>query len=148
LDFRKAKKIHYLLFTFMGLFHEKFVYRFRQETICEDTLKKNHKKIINVLYQHDQITLTEIGKLLDIEKGSLTTLIDSLEEKDFVTRLNDPTDRRKTLLTLSPKGKEEMEKVMNVFAQRIDESLHKFDPEEIEKFQQSLEYVVNILKKV
>jgi MarR family transcriptional regulator, organic hydroperoxide resistance regulator len=132
----------------MGLFHEKFVYRFRQETICEDTLKKNHKKIINVLYQHDQITLTEIGKLLDIEKGSLTTLIDSLEEKDFVTRLNDPTDRRKTLLTLSPKGKEEMEKVMNVFAQRIDESLHKFDPEEIEKFQQSLEYVVNILKKV
>jgi DNA-binding MarR family transcriptional regulator len=132
----------------MGLFHEKFSSRFRQETICESSLKKNHKKIINILYQHDKITLTEIGKLLDIEKGSLTTLIDVLEEEDFVIRLNDPADRRKTLISLSPKGKEEMEQVIDFLAQRMKESLNKFDPKEIQKFQMSLQYVVDFMNKI
>lgn len=148
MNFDRAKEIHDLLFSFMGLFHEKFLYRFRLETLCESSLKKNHMKIINILYQHDQITLTEIGKMLDIEKGSMTTLIDVLEEKDFVIRSNDPTDRRKTLISLSSKGKEEMDRVMNYYAQKMDEFLYKVDSDEIQKFQTDLQQVVGFLKKV
>ena len=33
---------------------------------------------------------TEIGKLLDVERGSLTALIDQLEEMGLVKRCNDP----------------------------------------------------------
>jgi MarR family transcriptional regulator, organic hydroperoxide resistance regulator len=148
MDYNKAKKIHYLFFTFMGLFHEKFYYRFKQDTPSESFLKKNHKKIMNILYQYDQITLTEIGKLLDIEKGSLTTLIDYLEENHLISRLNDPKDRRKNLISLSNKGKEEMERVMNYFAHKIDESLHQFDSSEIQEFEKSLNFVVEFMKKV
>ncbi len=144
----RAKEIHDLLFTFMGLFHEKFIYRFRQETDCEHTLKKNHSKILNILYQHDQITLTEIGKMLDIEKGSMTTLIEVLEEKDFVIRSHDPADRRKALISLSPKGKEEMDRIMNLYTQKIDQFLVKVDADEIREFQTNLERVVGFLKKV
>lgn len=148
MDFEKTKEIHYLLFTFMGLFHEKIFLRFRQEGNCDSCLKKNHKKILNFLYLHDKLTITEIGKLLDIEKGSLTTLIDFLEEKDFVKRLNDPTDRRKTLLSLSGNGKAEMERVMNLFAQRMNEALHKFDTDEIQQFNTNLQFVVDLMKKL
>lgn len=148
MNFDKAKEIHDLLFTFMGLFHEKFLYRLRQENMCDPLLKKNHTKILNILYQHDHITLTEIGKMLDIEKGSMTTLIDVLEEKDFVIRLNDPTDRRKTLISLSPKGREEMDRVMNFHAQKMDEFLCMIDSDEIQKFQLNLQQVVEFLKKV
>lgn len=148
MDFEKAKEIHYLLFTFMGLFHEKFLHRYRNDVVTEDTLKKNHKKILNILYQYDQITITEIGKLLDIEKGSLTTLIDTLEEKDLVIRITDPSDRRKSLLSLSLKGKELMMCVMDHFSKRIDESINKFEPAEIQKFEESLQFVVDLMKRV
>jgi len=148
MDFDKAKQIHYLLFTFMGLFHEKVFLGFRQESNCDSSLKKNHKKILNILYQHDKLTITEISKLLDMEKGSLTTLIDLLEERDFVTRLNDPADRRKSLISLSQNGKEVMERVMNYFAQRMNESLHKFNSDEIQQFQTNLQFVVDLMKKL
>ena len=144
----KAKEIHDLLFIFMGLFHEKFLYRLRQENICDPFLKKNHTKILSILYQHDHITLTEISKLLDIEKGSMTTLIDVLEEEDFVIRLNDPTDRRKTLISLSAKGREEMDRVMNLHAQKMDEFLVNSDSEEIQKFKTNLQFVVDFMKNV
>lgn len=148
MNFDKVKEIHDLLFTFMGLFHEKFHFRFREESNGVPCLKKNHTRILNVLYQHDHITLTEIGKLLDIEKGSLTTLIDQLEEKEFVIRADDLTDRRKTLISLSPQGREEMDRVMNLYAQKIDELLHDVDSDEIQHFLTSLQFVVKFMKKI
>lgn len=148
MNFDKAKEIHDLLFTFMGLFHEKFHFRFREESICVPCLKKNHMKILNILYQQDHITLTEIGKMLDIEKGSLTTLIDQLEEKEFVIRADDRTDRRKTLISLSPRGREEMDRVMNLYAQKMDELLCDVDSDEIQQFSTSLQFVVKFMKKI
>ncbi|HVJ50541.1 MarR family winged helix-turn-helix transcriptional regulator [Desulfitobacterium sp.] len=148
MNFDKAKEIHDLLFTFMGLFHEKFLHRYRHESICMPCLKKNHTKILNILYQKDHITLTEIGKLMDIEKGSLTTLIDQLEEKDLVIRSNDPMDRRKSLISLSPQGREEMDRVMNLYAQKMDELLRDADLVEIQHFLTSLQFVVKFMKKI
>nr|WP_166511778.1 MarR family transcriptional regulator [Desulfallas thermosapovorans] len=151
MNFDTAKQIHNLLFTFMGLFHEKFLLRFRQEfheysrVPC---LKKNHMKILNVLYQRDRITLTEISKMLDIEKGSLTTLVDLLEKEDFVIRTSDPMDRRKTLIRLSSRGREEMDRVMDFCAQKMNEILHDVDSVEIQQFVTSLQSAVKFMRKI
>lgn len=151
INFDTAKQIHNLLFTFMGLFHEKFLLRFRQESHEYTRLpcfKKNHMKILNVLYQGDLITLTEISKMLDIEKGSLTTLIDLLEKEDFVIRTSDPMDRRKTLIRLSSRGREEMDRVMDFCAQKMNKRLHDIDSTEIHHFLTSLQSAVEFMKKV
>ncbi len=146
-----AKMIHNLLINFMGLFHEKYLLRFRQvlhDSNCMPCLKKNHMKILNILYQNDHITLTEIGKMLDIEKGSLTTLIDLLEKEDLVLRVNHPMDRRKFLICLSPYGREEMDRVTNFCALKMDELLKNFNSVEIQQFLASLQYMVNFMKKM
>lgn len=143
-----AKELHDLLFTFMGQFHEKIILKFRQETVVPPWVKKNHAKIINILYQNDNLTLTEIGKRLDIEKGSLTTLIDQLEEKDFVIRSDDPEDRRKSLISLSERGRVLMDRLMDVYAQKLNEILSTADPSEIKQFIASLQFAVEFMKKV
>ncbi len=151
MNFETAKIIHNLLFTFMGLFHEKYLLRLRQESQelnCRPCFKKNHMKILNTLYQNDRITLTEIGKMLDIEKGSLTTLIDQLEKEDFVLRLNDPLDRRKSLICLSQHGREEMGRITNFCAAKVDELLLNFNSEEVQQFITSLQNVVGFMKKL
>ena len=86
-EFQEAKELHDLLFTFIGIFHEKFLSRYHNYYECYPMLKKNHVKIISVLYQHKHLIPTEIGKLLDVERGSLTALIDQLEEMGLVKRL-------------------------------------------------------------
>lgn len=147
-DFREAKELHDLLFSFMGLLHEKFILRFRRKHSVWPWMKKNHAKIISILYQHEYLTSTSIGKMLDIEKGSLTTLIDQLEEKGVVMRREDPGDRRKILISLSPAGRNEMDKVMDFYTRKLNDFFQEVDPEELKRFIASLRYVVAFLKKI
>lgn len=148
MNFQEAKELHDLLFTFIGLFHEKFLLRFRRHYDDNPSIKKNHVKIISILYQHDHLTPTEIGKMLDIEKGSLTALIDQLEEMGLVVRCDDPNDRRKLLVSLSTAGMNEMNKIMDHYTQQLNVFLHNVNSEEMKKFVASLRYAVAFMKKL
>ena len=50
MNFQEAKELHDLLFTFIGIF-QKISSRYRRYYECYPMLKKNHVKIISVLYQ-------------------------------------------------------------------------------------------------
>jgi MarR family transcriptional regulator, transcriptional regulator for hemolysin len=50
--------------------------------------------VLNNLYFHEGITQSELADLLDIEKPSLGRLLDRLEEKGWLERRGDPSDRR------------------------------------------------------
>ncbi len=144
----ESKAIYKNMMTLMGLFHEKFVQPFRSELVTYSHLKKNHFKILNILFIEKTLTLTEISRALDIEKGSLTSLIDYLEEKEMVIRAGDPKDRRKQLISLSPKGQEEMVKIIDFYMEKMSVYLEKFDKKEVEDFRNNLDKTVDFLKKL
>ncbi|MEL1136665.1 MarR family transcriptional regulator [Desulfitobacterium sp. THU1] len=148
MDIEKTKEIHRLLLAFTGLFHEKYLLRFRNDIDIQTDLKKNQRKILNLLYHESPITLTEIGKRLDIEKGSLTALIDVLMDRGLVIRSNDPKDRRKCLIYLSPQGNELVERLITYYSEKMEHSLSNYDPQEVEAFEKNLRQVVDFLKKV
>ncbi|MBC7075282.1 MAG: MarR family transcriptional regulator [Syntrophomonadaceae bacterium] len=148
MDHEKAKEVHTVLLTFMGLFHEKFLLNFRRQDGFVPRLNKNQIKIMGILQQQDKLTATEIGKMLDIEKGSLTTLTDQLEAFGFVKRAVDPDDRRRVLLSLSDAGRARIEKVMAQYIISIKELFRDVDPGELEEFINSINYAVNFMKKL
>lgn len=144
----KYEELHELLFSTMGLFHVKFLYRFRRESQQYPGIKKNHTKILGFLYQQHVLTATEIAKMLNMEKGSLTTLIDQLGEFGLINRCEDLNDRRKSLISLTDAGKKEMEDIMSDSTQRMSEILGDVDPDELKKFADSLRFVVNFMQKI
>ncbi|WP_368489922.1 MarR family winged helix-turn-helix transcriptional regulator [Clostridium sp. BJN0013] len=146
--YEKLRELHDLLFKTIGLFHEKFLCQFRKESPRYLGVKKNHIMIIGFLYRHQTLTATEIAKKLNMEKGSLTTLIDQLEEFGLVTRCKDLNDRRKTLISLTNAGKVEMEAMMRNSTQRMNEILSNADPNELLKFISSLRYAVEFMQKI
>lgn len=141
------RELHDLLFKTIGLFHEKFIRKFCKESPKHPELKKNHTAIIGFLYQYKVLTATEISRMLNIEKGSLTTLIDQLEGLGLVIRCNDANDRRKALISLTDTGKKEMEDIMKISIQRMSEILSTADPNELAKFIDSLKYAVEFMQK-
>jgi len=143
---KETRELHDLLFTFMGLVHKKFLVRFRQEYDGLPWMKKNHFKIMSILFQQHHLTATEIGKRLDLEKGSVTSLIDQLEEKGMVLRHEDASDRRKSLISLSAGGREEMRRIMDSYTKKLDDYLDGFNPGELKQFMDSLRYVVTFMK--
>ena len=141
----QALELHVLLFTFMGKFHEKFFMNYRQHLDLAIPLKKNQSKIISMLYHHNGLTSTEIAKMLNIEKGGLTTIIKQLEQMGLVVRHSDPHDRRKQQLNLSEQGRQEMEQVMEHYTGSIMKK--QVDEQELVEFMNSLRYVINFMDK-
>lgn len=58
------------------------------------------------------LTPTELFKSLLITSGTITKRIDRLEQRHLVERLPDPSDRRGTLVRLTPLGKEVADKAV------------------------------------
>jgi DNA-binding MarR family transcriptional regulator len=103
---------------------------------------------IMIIGKAEKITPTTLSKFLNMEKGSLTTLIDSLEEKMFVVRSSDPNDRRKVLLSLTSEGIDYM-KTFNEQSQRgLSLMVANLDENEIDQMHDSLKILVEILKKI
>lgn len=148
MNLQEAKELHNLLFTFIGIFQEKFLCRYRRHYDGNLRIKKNHFRIISILYQYDPLISTEIGKMLDIEKGSLTTLINQLEEMGLVIRCADTHDRRKSLISLTTAGRDEMNKIMDKYIRYLSASFHGIEPVEVEQFTASLLYALKFMKKL
>lgn len=49
--------------------------------------------------------MTELSRILSIERSSLTSMVDRLERRDLVARIANPTDRRACHIELMPAGR-------------------------------------------
>lgn len=67
--------------------------------------------IIATLGNTPGMTFKELGERTLITKGTLTGVVDRLQEKGLVRRITHPEDRRSTLVQLTKKGEAEFKRV-------------------------------------
>lgn len=65
--------------------------------------------------------MTELSRILSIERSSLTSMVDRLERRDLVARIPYPTDRRAYRIELTTPGLALAHEAHNAFTTRIDE---------------------------
>jgi DNA-binding MarR family transcriptional regulator len=58
-----------------------------------------------VLWEHDDVTVSELGERLHLDSGTLTPLLKRLESAELVTRLRDVQDERRVLIRLTAAGR-------------------------------------------
>ena len=56
----------------------------------------------------------ELAELYGLEVSSITRLVDRLEKKRLMERTRSRTDRRKTILSLTPKGKAALQRAVKI----------------------------------
>lgn len=144
----ELNELHGLLFCTLGLYHEKFLHRFGKESENYPGIKKNHIRIIGFLYRYPALTATEIAKMLNVEKGSVTTLLDQLEEYSLIDRCECHQDRRKSLVSLTDAGRTEMENIMRDTIRRLDNILADADPAELRDFIKNLRQAAEFMQKL
>ena len=140
--------IIYDLIKFMSLFHRLFTPALKKGTDDRYNCTKNQAKAIIVIGKANKITPTILGKCMDMEKGSITTLIDSMENMNLVYRVDDPTDKRKVWIKLTEEGKQHYLKQEEKFIKKIEEIFENLSKEEMSEFSTSLKNIVEILEKV
>ena len=63
-----------------------------------------------------RVTPTGLYRSLMLTSGTMTSRLDSLEQRGFVKRMDDPEDRRGILVTLTPAGLERLEAAVTAHA--------------------------------
>lgn len=61
--------------------------------------------VMLVLWEQDQLTVSDIGERLFLESSTLTPLLKKLEAADLITRQRSSKDERQVIITLTPQGK-------------------------------------------
>ncbi|MGM1047316.1 MarR family transcriptional regulator [Paenibacillus sp. N3/727] len=103
-------------------------------------------RILFVLWQKDNLTITELGEKTSLAKTTLTSMLDRMAEQGHIQRNQDPRDRRQTLITLTPHAKALSKNYDKVSAQMNQLFYKGFSDEEIYQFDNMLAKVLNNLK--
>lgn len=116
-----------------------------EKLIKEDFLKKeinlNEYAILELLYHRGEQAIQVIGKRVLMGDGSITYVIDKLEDKKFLKRERSQKDRRKIFVSLTDKGKEYMDQRVIEHEVLIHKIFEDLNSEEVEQF-------IDLLKRV
>ena len=82
--------------------------------------------ILLSLKQGVATTPFELSKLLGIDTGLMTRMLDKLESKGLLERSRDPDDRRVVNLTLTPQGQKVSARIPEVAPHVLNARLRKF----------------------
>jgi DNA-binding MarR family transcriptional regulator len=67
-------------------------------------LSQQQVEMICAVIVRDNVRMTELGRLLYLEKSNLSNLVDRAEQRGLVVRTRDPDDRRVTWVELTSEG--------------------------------------------
>lgn len=112
----------------------------KKEMITND-LNLTEFAVLELLYNKGDQPIQIIGKKVLIASSSITYVVDKLEKKGFVQRVNCPKDRRVTFASLTKQGKELMDSIFPQHAERIAAIFNVLNKQEIDQ-------LTNLLKRV
>jgi MarR family 2-MHQ and catechol resistance regulon transcriptional repressor len=89
--------------------------------------------VLELLYHKGDVPLQQIGGKILIASGSITYVVDKLEQKGFLKRVACPNDRRVTYAQISDTGRKFIEEIFPDHAKRINELMSSLDENEKEE---------------
>ena len=116
----------------INLFND--ILKLEEEAIITDEFKditNNDMHIIEAVGLSGENTMSVVAKKLGITAGSLTTSVNSLVNKKYVTRQRSDEDRRVVFLKLTDKGKRAYEHHREYHSQMTEAVISRLDEEEV-----------------
>lgn len=110
-------------------------------------VNKTQLRALMFIKNNGAISMTDLCAKLNIEKGSLTSMVDDLTEKGYVVRTRDLLDRRKYLINITEKGIILASDFMEKLSEKLEEKLFKLDEEDRNKYMEAINTLQYILNK-
>jgi len=105
-------------------------------------------RIMFVLWQKDDIPISELARQTSLGKSTLTSMLDRLEQAGYVRRVPSPHDRRVVLIERTEKDKAFQRQYVQVSEEMTALFYDGFSEAEIETFEGYLEHILENLKTV
>jgi DNA-binding MarR family transcriptional regulator len=106
----------------------KQVYRRSNEELLGMHLR--HLVALSYVNDHDGCPQQELGDAFCMDANNVVLLLNELEQLGYATRMRDPTDRRRHLVTITPAGRKSLSAAEGAQAAIEDEVLGALDTTE------------------
>jgi len=117
------------------------------EGLLESPFTLTEARIIYELANREKTTATELGNELGIDAGFLSRTLRSLETKKVFTRKTSSADARQSFLTLTTKGRKEIESLERMSRNQIEEILNDLTSAEQKRLLSAMSTIENMLAK-
>lgn len=98
-------------------------------------------------YEHP-LTQKALAEILNIDKSYMVTILDYLEERNYILREKNPQDRREQLIILTTKAKKDIPAIRDSIAILNDASLENLSIEQKKTFCEVLTIISDNLSKI
>jgi len=102
-------------------------------------------RIMFVLWKNDGIPITELAGKTSLEKSTLTSMLDRLEDAGYVARVPSPDDRRKILIRRTAKDRAWQKVYVQVSQQMTELFYAGFSQPEVDEFERYLKRIFDNL---
>jgi len=104
--------------------------------------------VLLVLWEHDGQPVNDIAHRLLLETNTVTPLLQRMEKGGLLKRKRDKTDKRKQIVSLTPKGQEMEEQAFQLIPQGMGDQLKScpLSIEDYTRLAQELDSLINTLK--
>jgi DNA-binding MarR family transcriptional regulator len=151
----KSDKMIYIgknMYELMPLFMSKIKMENMREELGKkgfDThLNKSHIRTLFLVGKKKNLISSDLGKLIGLERGSVTTLVKYLISQEYLEKIQCEKDRRKQFLVLTDKGKKTVKELNILYVKEISNAFAKLDNKDIDKFIKSLDTLVDIIHRL
>ena len=129
--------------------------------LCQNLQKitQNYKRIMNIMlepygitypqylvlanvFEKGEVLANELINLLDSDKATLSGIIKRLYERDWILKGEDPSDKRKQILTLSFEGRDKMHAIGSLEDECEKMLSHSFPLKDQHQLQQYLKELI------
>jgi homoprotocatechuate degradation regulator HpaR len=105
--------------------------RFRP-LLARHDLSEQQWRVIRVLGEVDSLEAREVAERACVLAPSLTRILKALEERGLITRRIDPNDRRRILLSITPRGVELLAAIAHEGSTAYADFVEKFGAERVD----------------
>lgn len=103
--------------------------------------------VMKLISQKECPKMTDLAEDLNVTMGNVTTMIDRLIKQQYVTRKDDPEDRRIVRVCLTAEGKNLMKKAAEVRKKNMELILNKMSKEDQNSLFKIMEKLAQAIQK-
>lgn len=98
-------------------------------------------------FDKDEVSSGELSEKLNVTTARIASILNSLENKGFIKRKTDKLDKRKTLVTITNKGKTLAQDTKQEIINKIIKVIKEIGLEEIKEYMRIVLKIRNVLSK-
>jgi DNA-binding MarR family transcriptional regulator len=114
------------------------VYRHFTETFSDIDLTQKQVSVLWLVADRPGVSQIEVGQHLRMDRATTMTIVNRLQERDFVRRERSETDGRKQALYLTQAGEKELSRAKHAIGEHEEWLKGRFTAEEVEKLVEML----------